>query len=414
MNSTIFSTCLIFLIALSSNCHQDQDTVKDLLSIKELSNPAGVGSAEPNLFVGYNGQVYLSWIEAIEHGDHALKFAVYQENTWSKPKTIAQGDNWFVNWADFPSLVAFEDGSIAAHWLSKSGKSTYAYNVNVAFSQDRGKNWGEAIIPHRDGTQTEHGFISMLPWQDGRLFAVWLDGRNFAKGGNGHDGHNAPTNQMTLRFALIDNNGQLSNEIALDERVCDCCPTSAVRTRNGALVVYRDRSQEEIRDISILRFQDGLWLEPQVLHKDNWKIAGCPVNGPAIAAQGANVAVAWFTWANETARVKLTFSNDEGKEFGKPIIVDDGEPIGRVDTVILQDGSALVSWMEATGDNAELRVRRVHPDGAKNESITVTKSSKERASGMPRMVNRGDEIYFAWTQTGKPSIVRTAVAKLND
>jgi hypothetical protein len=45
------------------------------------------------------------------------------------------------------------------------------------------------------------------------------------------------------------------------------------------------------------------------VHSDNWKIDACPVNGPAIAATGRRVAVAWFTAANDTARVKLAFSS---------------------------------------------------------------------------------------------------------
>ena len=108
----------------------------------------------------------------------------------------------------------------------------------------------------------------------------------------------------------------------------------------------------------------------------------------------------------------MIFSNDEGQTFGDPIVVDDGDPVGRVDTVILPGGSVLVSWMENTGNNAELRVRRVHCDCTKEESITVTKSSTERASGMPKMVIRNSEIFFAWTQP-RPSQVRTAVAKIN-
>ena len=406
MKLKIFSTLFfLFLIFLISNCQQE----RGFFSIKETSNPAGEGSAEPNLSVGEDGHVYLSWIEKTDNETHALKFSVREEKNWSKPQTISQGENWFVNWADFPSIVAFKDGSLAAHWRPMSGKGTYAYDVNLAFSPD-GKSWSKAITPHRDGTQTEHGFISLLPLDDDQLFTVWLDGRNFAKVDNGHG---APTHEMTLRFAMLSKEGQLSNETILDKRVCDCCPTSAVRTPNSALVVYRDRSEKEIRDVSILRYQDGVWSEPRTLYKDNWEIAGCPVNGPAIAAQGEKVAVAWFTWANEIARVKVIFSNDEGQTFGEPIVVDDGDPVGRVDTVMLPDGGVLVSWLENTDNNAELRVRRVHWDCTKDESITVTKSSKERASGMPKMVIRGSEVFFAWTQPGKAPQVRTAVARIN-
>ncbi|MFQ5676077.1 MAG: exo-alpha-sialidase, partial [bacterium] len=281
-------------------------------SVEQISNPARPGSAEPNLAVGDDGRLYLSWIENMEDVGHALRYSVKDEN-WSPPHTIASGDNWFVNWADFPSMAGFRDGTLAAHWLQKSGKGSYAYNVMVAFSEAGDSAWSEGVVPHRDGTETEHGFVSMLPWDDSNLFAVWLDGRNFAKKADGQDGHDPPANEMTLRFAMINQKGQLSKEAVLDPRVCDCCPTSAVRTQSGALVVYRNRTEKEIRDIGILRYQDGHWSEPRILYEDNWEIAGCPVNGPAIAADGQRVVVAWFTWANEIARVKAVLSDDEGK-----------------------------------------------------------------------------------------------------
>ncbi|MFQ5752688.1 MAG: hypothetical protein ACE5HI_11890, partial [bacterium] len=237
-----------------------------------------------------------------------------------------------------------------------------------------------------------------------------LDGRKYARASNGLG---EPSNEMTLRFAMMDQRGRLFDERALDERVCDCCPTSAVRTPHGALVVYRDRTETEIRDTAIVRFRNGKWSEPQTLYADNWEVKGCPVNGPAIAAQEEKVAVAWFTMANETPRVQVAFSNNEGVDFGDPIQVDDGNPLGRVDAVLLPDGAALVSWLETTDGGAEIRLRRIQPNGSSDVSMTLTQSSTERASGFPRMVRQGNEIYFAWTQPGNPAQVRTAVATLN-
>ncbi|MFQ5769845.1 MAG: hypothetical protein ACE5HX_04880 [bacterium] len=412
MKTTITFFIFFLLVAVVlSTCRENEVKPTDFLSIQTTDSPAAVGSSEPNLSVGDDGRVYLSWIEPADESRHTLRFAIRKKSGWSQPRTIAVGANWFVNWADFPSLVAFADSSLAAHWLVKSGEGAYAYNVNIACSSDGGKNWSKAMVPHRDGTETEHGFVSMLPWMSDQLFVVWLDGRNFSQTGDGPDG--SPSNEMTLRFIRMDKNGQLFNEQILDTRVCDCCPTAAVRTPNGAIVVYRDRSANEIRDISIVRFHNGAWSKPRTLYSDGWKINGCPVNGPAIAAEGADVAVAWFTMANDTPRVKVIFSNNEGSDFGQPIIVDDGEPLGRVDVVLLSDGAALVSWMEATDNGAEIRVRRILPDNVREPSITVSKSGKERASGFPRMVRSGDEIVFAWTQAGSPATVRTAVAKLN-
>ncbi|MEE9169182.1 MAG: sialidase family protein, partial [bacterium] len=342
-----------------------------------------------------------------------LRFSMREKDGWSEPKTIAQGDNWFVNWADFPSMAVLNDGGLAAHWLAKSGKGKFAYDVNISFSKDGGDTWSDPIIPHLDGTPTEHGFVSLLPWGEDRLFAAWLDGRKFATG-DGHGGEGAMKNEMTIRFAAIDQDGNLHEETELDPRICDCCQTSAVLTTDGAIVAYRDRSEKEIRDISIVRFENGKWTEPRTVHNDGWEIAGCPVNGPSLATNGNKVAVAWFTAANGTARVNLSVSDDGGKTFGEPVQVDDGSPIGRVDAIMLEDGTSLVSWMERNEESGDIKIRRVHSDGKLEDSMTVAASSSGRASGFPRMQRNSEEIIFAWTEVGEPSRVQTARMELRD
>jgi hypothetical protein len=400
------------IMTIVAGCEKKTGSSDTLLKVQMLPSPAGAGSGEPNLFTAADGRIFLSWIEAVGDKSYALRFAIREESGWSKPQTIAVGDNWFVNWADFPSLVAFADGSLAAHWLAKSGQGTYAYDVNIAYTMAGGNAWSKPIVPHSDGTQTEHGFVSMLPWQNDRLFVVWLDGRNFAENTNGHAGHGAPTDEMMLRFATLDNSGELHDETLLDPRVCECCQTSAALTSDGAVVVYRDRSPEEIRDIGIVRYQNGAWTEPALVNKDGWVHPGCPVNGPSMDAESQRVVVAWFTMANDSPRVKVAFSNDGGETFGQPIAVDDGDPLGRVDVILLPDHSALVSWLEATDNEGEIRLRRVQETGARDQAITIAESSTKRASGFPRMARNDREIIFAWTQPGSPSTVRTAFIEM--
>ena len=280
-------------------------------------SPRVAGSAQPNLCVDARGRVYLSWMEKTGENRHALRFSVRDRAQWSAPRTIAEGANWFVNWADFPSLVALADGALVAHWLVKSAADTYAYDVNISRSTDGGKSWSKPLVPHRDHTKTEHGFVSLVPLAGGRVGAVWLDGRNMKAGG--HEGHDSHGGDMTLRFAAIDARGGISEEALLDGRVCECCQTSAAMTSEGAVAVYRDCSDKQIRDISIVRLQKGRWSEPRTLHADNWQIEGCPVNGPSIAANTRRVAVAWFTAANDAPRVNVVFSNDAGATFGNAI-----------------------------------------------------------------------------------------------
>lgn len=368
---------------------------------ENISSPAAPGSAEPNLATGPDGKVYMSWLEPADSG-HALRFAVYNGSSWTAARTIAHGRDFFVNWADFPSIEVMGAGRLAAHWLQKNGKGTYAYGVRISQSSDGGKSWSTPVTPHRDNTESEHGFVAM--WREqGRLGAVWLDGRKFAK-----EGHDA-SNEMMLVSTTIAPSGSRGPEVRLDERTCDCCQNAATVTSSGPVVAYRDRSPDEIRDIYVTRRVQGKWTKGVPVHNDNWKIAACPVNGPALAANGRKVVIAWFTAARDSAKVNVAFSDDAGARFSTPVRVDGGAPAGRVDVALLPNGDALVTWVERVGgDTAAVRTRRVRRDGKVGNSTTVTASSTARASGFPRMAVTGRNVIFAWTVPGRPSAIRVA------
>ncbi|MCA1799449.1 MAG: glycoside hydrolase [Xanthomonadaceae bacterium] len=382
-------------------------------TVTETALPAGPGALAPNLYATADGGVLLSWLEPVDSGGHALRFARRAaDGTWSEPRTIAAGDDWFVNWADFPALVELTDGTLVAHWLQKSGAATYAYDVMVVHSQDGGASWSEPFRPHEDGTQTEHGFVSLLPLPDGAAQVVWLDGRQTQGGGHSahHHGASDSSGPMTLRTRRLGPGGVWGEEELLDLSVCDCCQTAAVHTARGVTVAYRGRTGDEIRDIWLTSQRDGAWTLPRMLADEGWHLTGCPVNGPMLATNGEIVSAAWFTAAGEAPRVYAAFSGDGGDTFGEPLLVDAGAPLGRVATVMLDDGTALVSWLAAVADgDAEIRIRRVGESA--DPAFVVARSAAARGSGFPRLARAGDAVLVAWTEPGSPGGLRGALIR---
>jgi hypothetical protein len=364
--------------------------------------PAGPGASLPHVASADAGAI-LSWVEPSDSA-HVLRFARWSGTGWTEPVTIARGTDWFVNWADFPSVVELGDDDLAAHWLQRSAASTYAYDVMIARSVDGGVTWSEPVRPHTDGTPTEHGFVSLFPQADG-LGVVWLDGRNFAEGGEA-----PPTNEMTVRFAVLDGAGAtgVQGEAVLDGRACDCCQTAVALTTRGPLIAYRDRTEAEVRDVAVTRLLDGAWTEPRVVHADDWVIDACPVNGPQADARGDDVVIAWFTAANDSPRVHVAFSDDAGGTFAAPIRVDAGDPLGRVDVLLLDDGRALVLWLERGAESGAVTARIVARDGRAGEPVSIASTLAQRPSGFPRMARYGDGVLLAWTQPGDPSSIRAA------
>lgn len=358
------------------------------------------GSNTPNLSVTPDERIILSWTEPSADG-HALRFAMHDGSDWGETRTAAAGTNWFVNWADFPSIIALPNGDLTAHWLEREGPDTYAYGIRLVRSTDDGKSWEDPVIPHRDGTLSEHGFVTLYTASDADLGAVWLDGRRMIDDG-----------PMTLRAAIVARDGSLRNESELDGKTCDCCQTGVAMTQVGPVVVYRDRSDDEIRDIKVVRGKGADWTTPVPLHEDNWEIAACPVNGPAITTADGALAVAWFTATDDIAQVNIAFSNDKGASFKPPIRIDQGAPLGRVHIAGLGGGDMLVSWLEDTDSGTAILLKRVSSAGTTSDPVMVAETDSARASGFPRMAVQNNNVLVAWTDPEPPGRVRLRTVQI--
>ena len=365
------------------------------LKIERDTSPAGPATAQPQLTAS-GGRVILSW-QASNAGDTTLTFAERTDTGWSALKPVVSRRDLFTNWADLPSVMRMSTGVLVAHWLQETDSAAEAYDLRMATSSDDGRTWSAPFSPHHDGTKSEHGFASLFEAPGGSLGLVWLDGRSMK--------------QIGLRTATFDRDWAQLSEDAVDTRVCDCCPTAVAVTAAGPIVAFRDRSDDETRDIAVSRLVDETWTEPVVVHNDGWHLNGCPVNGPALSASGRDVAVAWFTAPGDQGHAFVAFSQNAGATFGPPVRVDENGSLGRVDVELMPDGSAMVSWIEFAEKQAAFMVRRVERSGRRSDATTVTAIGENRSSAYPRMARRGHELIFAWTDPENLR-VQTATARV--
>jgi len=363
------------------------------LVIERLDSPAGAASSVPQMTVDGDRTV-LSWVERAGTTS-TLKFAERTASGWSKPMVVIASDTLMVNSADVPSVRAMPDGSLAAHWMRESGPDPEAYDLRVAWSAD-GKTWSAPIAPNRDKTKSQHGFATLFPTAGGGTGVVWLDGRTT----HGDEG------DMQLRAAMFDKAHKPLSDTLIDARVCDCCPTGVALGADGPIAAYRDRTAGEIRDIFVTRLAAGRWSMPVPVHRDNFKIEACPINGPAIAASGKDVVVAWFTAPKEEARSYVAFSHDGGRTFGAATRVEDEGTLGRMQVALTSDGAAIVGWVEFANEKSTFKVRRIDAKGTRGPGVAVAALSGTR---FPRLAVAKNEAVLAWTESEKESSrVKTA------
>ena len=368
--------------------------------VEELTSPAKESSALPHL-MSNKDVALLSWVETSGDTMATMKYSELVDGKWQSSKNILTGTDWFVNWADYP-MITENNGSLWSHVLKKSTAGTYSYDIKMNVKPKGATEWKTDLPLHTDGTPTEHGFVSIVPYND-HFFVNWLDGRNTEENEVGERG------AMSLRAGVVSVTGEMLEEYELDARTCDCCQTTSVITDNGPIVIYRDRSADEIRDISIVRQVAGEWTAPKAIHEDNWQIKGCPVNGPKVDALGNNVVVAWFTGAENAPKVQVSFSSNGGEVFTAPIVIAEGIIMGRVDVLWTDEDNAVVSWMEANDKSALFKAMIVRKDGTTSKQQVITKMADSRKSGFPQMEMVEETLYFAWTEkVAAVTQVRTA------
>ena len=362
---------------------------KQEVVIENIQCSFGENNVAPNL-VSKDGNLTLSWISSKEDQEAVLYYSQFINNNWKEPVRITSGSDWFVNWADFPAH-AVNENLILTSYLKKSDSGTYNYDIFLNLETLSGKIKKNFLL-NTDGVKAEHGFVSMIPSNDKGFFITWLDGRNTVDDSK-DDHHKA----MTIRFAEITNTGDIINEVELDATTCDCCQTSIAKTTQGPIVVYRNRSENEIRDIDISRYRNNTWEKPRAVHNDGWEINGCPVNGPKVVVNSSNTAVAWFTAAGGKPKVNISFSTSNEADFKSPIQLNDFDAIGRVDVAFLNSSEVLVSYMELDEFGTYLKIKKVSVDGKVSKAKTIAVIDGGRNTGVPQLEIMKENIFLVWT-----------------
>jgi hypothetical protein len=386
----------LLLIMTCSFCHAVQ--------IERLPFASGERAGQPSVTVDPREGFVVTWQERIDSGS-ALRYSVIDADGSERRRgTVVTGDDWFINGADFPSLVVLDNGDWVTFFLQKTSPGTYSYAVHTLRSRDAGASWDPPLVIHRDGTDTEHGFVTLVADGGDRVRAVWLDGRHMAGAGDAHA--HGSSEHMTLRSAAWGRDGRLQDEHEIDDLTCACCQTDAVRVGGRMRVAYRDRSAGEVRDIATVEFVDGAWTAPRILHADGWVMPACPVNGPALAVNSDRVATLWPTMAGGEMRLLLGFGDAETVQA----IATGPTELGRVDLAAWRDGQWLAARVAAPDHGPTLWLSLLASDG----DVQREKPIAAKVGGYPRLATRDGVGLLVWAEQGEtPGSSRIGLARVS-
>jgi hypothetical protein len=377
----------------------------------ELPVTARAASA-PGLIAGAD-ELHLVFVRS--DGEPSLEHATMllgdraQAQTWSETQQITRGPRVLANWADVPAIGETTSGRTVVAWPEYHGDDPSAgYAPRIAAQLDDG-SFGPAWSPDDVLQGPESGFVAFVSTLDA-LHMFWLDGRELVRGHGQHRGN------MQLRHLEIDSDGlQAGPSSIVDERTCECCKIGVGLLGSVPMAAYRDRSEAEVRDIYVA----GPHHAPYLVAHDGWTIAGCPVNGPAVASSGDRMYVAWFTGAHDRGAMYLASATSASKNraFDTAWSFDLGLPAGRVDLIAAPDGGALVSWVELDPPppgRAKLLTRRVRAGGDFGKPYAITEFGAAPDWGFPRAAwiggSDGEVIWVYTDPTGRHSKLSAWIA----
>jgi hypothetical protein len=380
-----------------------QTSFGQTIKLDPAPNPSAQGSLQAHWGIAPDGSPLLSWVEAA-NGSYTLRYAVRHGAAWSEARTIVAGRRLWRHPAELPEIISLSDGTMLAHWVEKGKESSDAEDIYVSSSRD-GMHWSEPAMAHHDHAPVQHGLASMVASGPHEASIFWLQALK------GEDG------PVSLMRTVVGADGKEIKEEGLDSDVCSCCPTSTVKTSKGLLVAYRDHTPKDIRDIAVLRFENGKWSTSKILSADNWKIDACPVNAASTSAKESRVAIAWYTEANDNPRVQIAFSSDAGTTFGKPTQVSTKDAQGYASTAITEDG-AFVSWIEEGEHSATVLVRFVSSGGTAGGSaagaagpvLQVAQGSRQ-SLGYPQLLHSGNDTWIAWGDSANAKLQTARLIK---
>lgn len=387
------------IILLVVSCQPVEQSIDQVLII---DNPSETSARFPSLASLPDGAVLMSWTETFEAG-HVLKFAVFKQGEWFQQGEVAQGTGWFVNWADFPAVTPIDQTFWVAHWQvrSKSGRS-HEHDIMLSISVDAGATWSRPQMPYRPDTAAGHGFVAIFPVENA-AGVVWLDESDHESG------------RTSLRYTRLHRDGRLDTVQVIDKSTCTCCWVATAITATGPVIAWRSRRDHEVRDHHIALLNQANSTTPSSLSQEKWSIEGCPVNGPALAAQGDKLVASWYTAENNRPRVRVAFSDSDPLQFRAAIDVDADKPSGRIKVAWLNDHTAFITWMTSIDritKKASLAGRKLFTDGTMGPVMRLVDINPGRDSGIPQLVKHDSGFMLAWTNGAPNNRVQTILLPL--
>jgi hypothetical protein len=201
--------------------------------------------------------------------------------TWSPPILVGTVPGLALGMRRGPQ-VAVGGGRITVAACSHTTGELIAWTSTTG-----GASWSAPVTVNDAAKSAEEGLHAVAAAPDGTVLAVWLDHRN----GNGQALEGARLEPGATTWT--------ANQLVYaspDGKICDCCHPFVTTDAAGNFFTAWRNAIAGARDLYLAVSRDGgrTFGEGRKLGKGTWKIDGCPMDGPWVAAASPDqVVTAW-------------------------------------------------------------------------------------------------------------------------
>jgi len=312
-----------------------------------------------------------------------------------------------------PKIVIGPEGNIYLTWTEALKKPFTGY-IWFSRSINGGKRFEKPYIVHSDRAEITHRFdalnVSKTGDHKGKITVTWVDKRDLivAKSAG------KPYEGAAIYYAISINQGaSFAPEQKLADSSCECCRIALSNKPNGTVVaMWRHVFEGGERDHMMAEIPEQLNQAPQLKRATfgRWKIDGCPHHGAALATGGEGkdwwgYHMAWFDGGNDDLGqdASLFYARMDGeawvssppKKFGKhsnqaghPALLSVGENVWLV-------------WREIESKNiAKQNVIKgmFSDDGGRSwgDTKVLATSSSSGKTDYPQLLTYGNQGYLVW------------------
>ncbi|MGH7554666.1 MAG: sialidase family protein, partial [Longimicrobiales bacterium] len=368
---------------------------------------ASAGASNPTTAVDATRQLYhVAWVGT--YGPESNVYLARSEDgaAFGEPVRVNHVAGDAAPHEQAPAQVAVgSEGNVYVLWQNNThaeGRRFPYSDLRFARSTDGGRTFEPAIAVNDDagGPPSSHTFHNLTVAADNSVFVSWIDGRMSAHAGM----HEVNQTGPEIRVARSTDGGRtFGPSVVVAANACPCCRTALATASDGTLyVAWRDVGDGNIRDVVVARSSDGgaTWSSPTFVHRDAWRIEGCPHAGPALAVDAKDrLHVGWYTGAEGRVGIYYSLSQDGGRTFGEPapVMVGDWVPISQV-RLAAEGDEVMIAWDDRRNDDPSIRTARSRGGLVIKDEVDTGLGTSPALSARARLHAiawlRGDTVLF--------------------